>query len=150
MACQAVFFPLRIMWIKPLVFFHYRPRDVEQLPRRGTAGHFLWLASLTQTGIEGFDDRVMLRRTSGGHIKGGPQAAVSRMPNSRPIPHTRSRLPGHGCQPSIGRQRVHGITTRQVERGHQRPRRRDPSDAFDTLEARRGSGPRSILGIVSG
>jgi len=33
MACQAVFLPLRIIWIKPLAFFHYCPRDVEQFPR---------------------------------------------------------------------------------------------------------------------
>ena len=61
------------------------------------------------------------------------------------MPHTGSGLPWHRGQSGIGRQSVHGVTTRQVERSHQRPRRRDPADALDTLEARRGSGPRGIV-----
>ena len=44
--CQAVFLPQRIIWIKRLVFFHHGPRDMQQFPCGGTAGHFLWLADL--------------------------------------------------------------------------------------------------------
>ena len=66
------------------------------------------------------------------------------------MPHPGAGLPWHRRQPSLGRQSVHGVTTRQVERGHQRPRRRDPADTFDTLEARRSSSPRGILGECCG
>src|SRR5262245_2756296 len=90
MACQAVFLPPRIMWIKPLVFCHHCPRDMKQLPCRSTARHFLWLARRTQTGVEGLDDRVMLRRTQSRHVKGGPQTSVARMSNSGPMPYTRA------------------------------------------------------------
>jgi len=44
--CQAVFLPQCIIWIKRLVFFHHGPRDMQQFPGGGTAGHFLWLADL--------------------------------------------------------------------------------------------------------
>ena len=39
---------LNVRWIKRLVFFHHGPRDMQQFPCGGTAGHFLWfmLASL--------------------------------------------------------------------------------------------------------
>src|SRR5215475_5116621 len=67
------------------------------------------------------------------------------MANCGPMPHTRARLVWHWRQPGIGRQRVHGVTTRQVERGHQRPRCCDPADTFNTLEACRGRSPRGIL-----
>ena len=116
---------------------------MQQFPCGGTAGHFLWLADLTQTRVEGLDHRVMLRRAQRRHVKGGAEAAVAGMPNGGPMPHTGSGLPWHRGQSGIGRQSVHGVTTRQVERGHQRPRRRDPADALDTLEARRGSGSRT-------
>src|SRR5882762_9028495 len=39
--CQAVFLPLRIMWIKGLIFFHHGPRDMQEFPSGCTAGHFL-------------------------------------------------------------------------------------------------------------
>src|SRR5687767_12564129 len=45
--CQAVLLPQRIIGIKRLVFFHHGPRDMQQFPCGGTAGHFLWLADLT-------------------------------------------------------------------------------------------------------
>jgi insertion element IS1 protein InsB len=41
MACQVVFLPPRIVWIKGLVFFDHRPRKMQQLPSGGTSGDFL-------------------------------------------------------------------------------------------------------------
>src|SRR5262245_61381780 len=72
LTCQAVCLPPCIVWIKLLIFFHHGPRDMQQFPGGGTAGHFLWLADLTQTGVEGFDNRVMLRCTQRRHVKGCP------------------------------------------------------------------------------
>ena len=149
MACQVVFLPPRIVWIKGLVFFYERPGDMEQLPSGGTPSHFLWLPGRAQPAIEGLDDGVMLHGTQRRHIQCGPQAAVAGMPNGRSVPHTRAGLPWHGCQPGIGREGFHGVTRRKVEGGHQRPRRGYPTDAYDTLQALRGSSPRGVLAECS-
>jgi hypothetical protein len=64
--------PSHIVWIKWLVFFHHRPRKMQQLPGSGTSGDFFWLPSYAQASIEGLDDGVMLHGTQGRHVERSP------------------------------------------------------------------------------
>lgn len=50
MAVKQFFLPLRIIWIKGLIFFHHGPRDMKEFPGGGTAGHFLGLARFRAVG----------------------------------------------------------------------------------------------------
>jgi hypothetical protein len=49
MAVKWFFSPLRIIWIKRLIFFHPCPHDMQKFSGGGTAGHFLGFTRFTQT-----------------------------------------------------------------------------------------------------
>ncbi len=58
-------------------FSRNSPRQVQQLPSRGTACHLLGLACCPETRREGLDVRVMLGSTQGGQVERCTEASVA-------------------------------------------------------------------------
>lgn len=104
MAVKRFLLPLRIIWIKELIFFHHGPRDMQEFPSGGTSRHFLGFARFTSSLIQRFDHGVQPGRSQGSHVQSRPQAPMTALPNRGPMPDTRSGLPGHRRQSGIGRE----------------------------------------------
>ena len=61
----------RSLWIKGLIFFHHGPRDMQEFPSGGTAGHFLGLTRFKQPAIKSLDRGVKPCRRQRRHVKSG-------------------------------------------------------------------------------
>lgn len=67
--------------IKGLLFFYNRPSDHQQLSRRGPPSDLHRLARLSQTRVERFDERIVLRRAQRRQIERFAQVGIPRIAN---------------------------------------------------------------------